>query len=331
MNFADLDLLAVGPIVRDISVSFDEYWNSEWAIPIGAFLDRQPTQQDLEEKWKDLQKRNAEAKDSDYARAIRQTNLIQELEKGKFFLKWAVGQVVSDRSGKIASVEKSDPSLYLGPQLLPVLEATQEELILISPYFVPGRDGVKILEKLRKRGAAVKILTNSLAATDVTAVHSGYARYREDLVKLGVELYEMRPTPGKTRKMEGEKFLGGSSRGSLHAKAFIFDRQAIFVGSKNLDPRSAYLNTEIGLVVQSPELARQLAALFEKTTLPRYAFRLHLRPSPAGDDSPPLGQHLVWVTEEKGEEVGYENEPMAGLWRRFSAWFLSLLPVENQL
>ncbi|KPK93133.1 MAG: hypothetical protein AMJ94_03785 [Deltaproteobacteria bacterium SM23_61] len=331
VNFADLDLLAVGPIVRDISASFDEYWNSDWAIPIGAFVDRQPTKQDLEEKWKELQKRNAEAKDSDYARALRQTDLIRQLEKGKIPLAWAEGQVVCDRPGKIADLEQSDPSLYLGPQLRPFLESTQKELILISPYFVPGRDGVKILEKMRKRGAAVRILTNSLAATDVAAVHSGYARYRKDLLKLGIELYEMRPTPSQKRKMEREEARVGSSRASLHAKSFIFDRQTIFVGSKNLDPRSAYLNTEIGLVVKSPELARQLVALFEEGTQPQRSFRLDLRPSLGGDDSPSPDQYLVWVTEEKGEEVYYENEPMAGVWRRFSAWFLSLLPVEKQL
>jgi putative cardiolipin synthase len=149
-------------------------------------------------------------------------------------------------------------------------------------------------------------------------VHSGYAKYRKDLVKLGVELYEIKRSLAGAPEQEQKRF--GSSGASLHAKSFVFDRRQIFVGSLNLDPRSLYLNTELGIVVDSPELAGKMAAGFETLTAPQYSYRVALD----GDD-------LVWISENDGKEVRHAKEPEAGFWRKFSAWFQSLFAPESML
>jgi putative cardiolipin synthase len=209
-------------------------------------------------------------------------------------------------------------TVRLGPQLRSAVTDVRSELIISSPYFIPGKSGVEAFKKLREQGVRVRILTNSLAANDVAVVHSGYAKYRKDLVKLGVELYEIKPS--LVEASEHERTVFGSSGASLHAKSFIFDRRQLFVGSLNLDPRSIYLNTELGIVVDSPELAGKVAAGFEELIAPQYCYRVMLESS-----------ELVWVSEEGGQQVRSTREPEAGVWRRFSTWFLSLFAPESLL
>jgi putative cardiolipin synthase len=181
----------------------------------------------------------------------------------------------------------------------------------------------------------VRVLTNSLASTDVPAVHAGYQRYRRALLDAGVELYELKPTADRdaggspaagSRAGTATPTLSGSSRASLHAKVMIFDRRALFVGSMNLDPRSAFTNTEIGVVVEQAELA-SLQAESLVSQLADIGFRLELR-SADGPDSTP---RIEWVTNQEGQEVRYAREPMAGSWLRFKTWLLSLMPIEHLL
>ena len=166
----------------------------------------------------------------------------------------------------------------------------------------------------------ITILTNSFAGNDVAIVHSGYAKYRKDLLRLGVELYELKPSLAAASDTEQKSF--GSSGASLHAKTFIIDREQTFVGSLNLDPRSLDLNTELGIIVESPELAQELARTFDELLRPEYSYRLSLD-RPDGD--------LVWTSEENGRESRYTRDPDVGFWRRFSTWFLSFFAPESLL
>jgi len=188
---------------------------------------------------------------------------------------------------------------------------------------VPGKEGVQWLRQMAARGVRVRVLTNSFAATDVRVVHAGYAAYRRELLESGIELYELKPTAAVAKRT-----LHGSSRASLHAKAFAFDRRTVFIGSLNLDPRSVKLNTEIGVVFESPELAQLFAAGLERG-FEENAWRLELKPPASRPESPP--SRIEWVTLENGREVRLTSEPEVSAWRRMSVWFLSLLPIEEQL
>ena len=317
VNFADLDLLALGPVVQDLSRSFDEFWNSEWAYPIESLHEAKPGPDALDRGRAMLAGHRSAARDSEYAKRLPESDLLKKLLARELPLIWAPAQIVYDRPGK-AGTGGEDTTVRLGPQLRSAVTEVRSELIISSPYFIPGKSGVEAFKKLREQGVRVRILTNSLAANDVAVVHSGYAKYRKDLVKLGVELYEIKPS--LVEASEHERTVFGSSGASLHAKSFIFDRRQLFVGSLNLDPRSIYLNTELGIVVDSPELAGKVAAGFEELIAPRYCYRVMLE-----------GSELVWVSEEGGRQVRSTREPEAGVWRRFSTWFLSLFAPESLL
>jgi putative cardiolipin synthase len=320
VNFADMDLLAVGPVVQDLSRSFDGYWNSEWAYPIEA-LHSSETDPAAQTKGREmLTAHRLAAQGSEYARRLRESDLLTKLLAHDLPLVWAPAHVVVDRPDKVASAETPTAPVRLGSRLRPVVENAQNELIISSPYFIPGKNGIRFFEKLRNKGVRVRILTNSFAGNDVAVVHSGYAKYRKDLLRLGVELHELKPSLAAAPEKEREHF--GSSGASLHAKAFIIDREQVFVGSLNLDPRSVDLNTELGIIVESPGLADELARQFEGLLQPVYSYRLSL--DKADED-------LVWTSEENGREVRYTRDPDVGFWRRFSTWFLSFFAPESLL
>ena len=320
VNFADLDLLALGPVVNDLSRSFDEYWNSEWAYPIEALHEAGSDSADREKGREELAAHRQAAQDSDYAQRLRDSDLLKRLLEHDLPLVWAPAQVVADRPEKAASDGKPVEAAKLGARLRPLVEAVRTELIISSPYFIPGKDGIRLFEQLRNKGVRVRIVTNSFAGNDVAIVHSGYAKYRKDLLKLGVELYELKPSLAAAPEKEQKSF--GSSGASLHAKSFVFDREQVFVGSLNLDPRSVDLNTELGIIVESPELAKELAQKFEELIQPIFTYRLELDPSD-GD--------LVWISEEDGKEARFTRDPGVGFWRRFSTGFLSLFAPESLL
>jgi putative cardiolipin synthase len=232
-------------------------------------------------------------------------------------LTWESWTLVVDPPDK--AQEKFDPqrTAPLTSQLRPVVDAAQTELVVVSPYFVPGKQGVERFRELRARGIRVVIVTNSLSSTDVSPVHAGYSRYRKDLLKAGVELWELRADPERlSRRRRGL----GQSNSSLHTKAFVVDRRYFFVGSFNFDPRSVNLNTEMGIVLDSPTLAvPALDTLFQ--ALPTRAYKLRLD----------ADEQIEWVAQENGTEVVYHTEPETGFWRRFSVGFLRLLPIEGYL
>jgi putative cardiolipin synthase len=240
---------------------------------------------------------------------------------------WAHNQALWDAPTKVLARDEPDPHLLLTTQLAPELLNVHEELMLISAYFVPGKEGLTYLTGRADAGVAVSLLTNSLEATDVPAVHGGYAPYRKALLEHGVKLFEMRRQPGDTGNSGGSgphlfkkaAFINSGSDSSLHSKAMIFDRQKIFVGSFNFDPRSVLWNTEVGVLVDSPQLTEYLRELTLQGMAPALSYQAKLQD----------GQ-VVWETEDNGKIHTLNKEP-GDAWRRFNAWFSSAVGLEKML
>jgi putative cardiolipin synthase len=290
-----------------------------------AWTSLRRTQIDLDELRRSLDEHKRTHSDSPYAKALRESVLVQEVLAAEVPFVWAITKSCADRPEKITASRKELDGLLLGREAVPIIGHVQTDLVLVSPYFVPGRKGVEWIRTLRDRGVRVRILTNSLAATDVPIVHAGYSRYREELLELGVELYELQPTAREERGNDRHGLLG-SSGASLHAKTFVFDEKTLFVGSLNLDPRSAKLNTEQGLLVESPELARRVIELFERGAKPANSYRLVLE---AADGATPA--RMTWLGEEGGRPVRFTSEPHTSFWKRCTVAFGGLLPIEDQL
>ena len=327
-EFSDLDVLALGPIVNDVSAMFDKYWNSEWVIPVSAFnKGKIIVDEALEQARVEFQKKVDEGIASPYVAAIRQSGVLQRMQYSDMKFYWGKALLVYDDPSKVEATEVTIDT-HLAPKLSPYIQKTTEELIIISPYFVPGSALVNALGDMVQRGIRVRILTNSLAANDVGVVHAGYMRYRVPLLKKGVELYEFK-TIQETEPEQQKKKWSGSSQASLHAKTFGLDRREVFVGSFNLDPRSVALNTELGVLFESPELAGALGEGFDKT-IANTAYRLELKSLPADEYGSPQ-YALQWVTKENGKEVRYNSEPDTSWWQRFVTGFLSIFVIESFL
>jgi putative cardiolipin synthase len=328
-EFGDYDVIAAGPIVNEISRTFDAFWNSPMAIPIEALAEGKPSAQDLEDYRGVLTAHHAKMIEADapYMSVLATNEPLKAMLGGKSSLAWANGEVVYDspEKGKVQDGEQG--GRLLRHRLGEVAKQVQTELIVVSPYLVPGPAGMKFLEGLRERNVSVRILTNSLASTDMPIVHSGYQAVRAPLLEQGVDMYEVRPVLGAP-VVRGTRLRSLSSGGqyALHAKVFVFDRQRVFVGSMNLDQRSLHLNTEIGLIIESPELARQIALRFEDITQPANSYVLML------GEADQFGQrHLVWRTLEDGTRVDFDQEPNVTFWQRLQADMLSMLPLDSLL
>jgi putative cardiolipin synthase len=323
LEFQDLDVLALGPVARDVSRSFDEYWNSPLSYPIGTLLNSPMPQDGLDTLDRALKEKYARMHDSVYLKRLKNSTLAQEIADNKVQWVWAPVKLIVDPPEKLLH-SVSDERYRMFNELKPYLASARRELILLSPYFVPGKQGVAFLRSLRERGVRVRILTNSLASTDVSIVHAGYVRYRRDLLRAGVELHELNKlTLPRERKLK-EKGRLGHSKSSLHAKAFVVDRQILFVGSLNLDQRSVSQNTEMGLVIQSPELAGVVAMAYDKE-VDAAAFRLELKKTDTG------AEQLLWHGYVDDRPVTYDVEPMTGFLRRLGIGLLRWLPIESQI
>ena len=317
VGFADLDVLAVGAVARDLSTEFDRYWNSASAYPAASVIApaAPDAAADVRDTW-DRVRQDPSA--NDYIDAVLETPLVLQLVHGQLAFEWTAAQVVSDDPGKVLK-EFSDSELGMLPRLQTALGRPLRELDLVSPYFVPGKGGTRELLELGKRGVRVRVLTNALAVSDVGAVHAGYSKYREDLLRGGVRVYELKPGAApRSRNQQSKHERLGSSSASLHAKTFGVDRSRIFVGSFNLDPRSARLNTEMGVVIDSAPLAERLADTFDRI-VPAEAYEVRLAPG---------GEGLRWLERTGDGEVLHRSEPHTGWLRRFWIHFLSLLPIE---
>lgn len=323
LDYSDLDVAIVGPVVREVSHQFDLYWNSVPAYPASAIVGANPPggEAHLRKGW-DKVKQDPEAQQ--YVEAVRSTLLLKQLREGALPLEWTHAHIVYDRPEKVLQPPENVET-HLLPRMQEAMGKPMHELDLVSPYFVPGKDGAQGLDALCKRGVRVRVLTNALAATDVAPVHAGYKKYRVELLRSGVMLYELKPSAvtleRKASKDDEQHRIGGSSSAALHAKTFGVDRRRIFVGSFNVDPRSVRLNTEMGAVMDSPVLAQRLSEALDKR-IPDEAYQVRL----AAD-----GRNLEWVERTAEGEKIYTNEPQTGLLRRMWVGFLSILPIEGLL
>ena len=324
MNYADMDVVAIGPVVKQVSAEFDLYWNHAASIPIANLAQQNTTPEAFAAKRAALVAHRETAGQSDYAKGVRQSKFAQELRSGNLSFFWGRATIVNDHPDKVLT-SSTETATHLAPQLRGVADKTKSELFLVSPYFVPGKQGVELLAGVRRRGARVVVITNSLAATDGVPVHSKYKLYRKALLQAGVELYEIKPTAtGDGDRSSGGGAFGssggsGSSGASLHAKTFSFDRRISYVGSYNLDPRSSKLNTEMGLLFDCPEFAKRLPINIERN-IDRDTYRVEL-----------VGNHLEWVTREGNKEVRFDSEPATSFGKRAKVTILSWLPIEGLL
>lgn len=279
LAFADLDILAIGPVVNQVSSSFDEYWNDSMAYPIAVLRPDLVENNDLKEGRKRLAEYLEQESVIEYLQALDGSRLVNSIKNNEVEYIRGEAKVLADHPDKLKSYEK-DEVYELSFQMKLYFEGLHKEFIIFSPYFVPGKSGTRFLGDLAGSGVRVRIMTNSLASTDVGVVHAGYAKYRRELLRAGVELYEMNKRLSKTQRKE-KKGTSGSSKASLHAKAFVFDREQVFVGSLNLDPRSVTENTEIGIMVTSKEVGHDMAQAFDQMAA-TMAFRLQLNTDEEG-------------------------------------------------
>ncbi|MCK2185460.1 phospholipase D family protein [Halomonas getboli] len=316
MAFSDLDVLAIGPIVQDVSSDFDRYWSSRSAYPASRLIDsagREGTAR-LEAQLDELL---AQPEARGYLQALEEEPLIQRLREGRLPLIWAEAKMVSDDPAK--GLGEADDEALLTGRIRGLLGPPEQAVYLVSPYFVPMDKGTRLFTDLEAHGVDVTILTNALEATDVGAVHAGYAKHRRELLEAGVRLFELKRQPGAPGRSEAAGPFG-SKGASLHAKTFSVDGKRLFVGSFNFDPRSAKLNTELGFVIESPELAQEMAEVFRED-IPGNAYEVRL------DDN----DDLVWLERTDDGTIRHHSEPNVGLLRRGWVTFISVLPIDWML
>ena len=309
--FADFDVLAFGGIAKAISNSFDIYWNHELAIPIEHLLNVSDSASLASER-----SRLAEEAKTTYAAIYKEalsSELLQQLISGKQALFVADAVVIADDPDKLRNPVGGE-HMRLAADVDKILRNAERELFFISPYYVPGDDGVQYARDLVEKGVRVVVVTNSLASNNHVAVHSGYSGYRKDVIEAGVELFEVRANAGN-------EVQGGEEPGvlTLHTKLILIDRRYLFVGSLNLDPRSLEINAEMGLLIDSGELVGAMAAGLDDV-IPSVSYRVVV------DDE----GRLEWRGLIEGKSVTEKAEPLASGWLRFKAWFLKIAP-ESQL
>ncbi|WP_417516465.1 phospholipase D family protein [Marinobacter sp.] len=316
--FADLDLLAIGPVVNELSDDFDAYWSSASAYPAATILP-DSGEENLARVVKTSRECSATSEASKYVCVVEDSEFLKKLLEGNLEFTWAPVYMVSDDPAKVLG-ENPEKGL-LSRQLAEAIGSPKRLVTLVSPYFIPTKTGVEMFRNLQSNGVQVRVLTNSLEANDVAMVHAGYAKYRKPLLEAGVQLFELRKLPGgEPVESDLQRSLMGSSSSSLHAKTFAVDGESLFVGSFNFDPRSVHINTELGFVIESPELTQMMEARFEEQVRIT-AYELVLDED--GD--------LQWI-ERNGEEViRHSHDPGTGVIKRMLVSLFSFLPIESLL
>ena len=314
-NFIDMDVLAAGPIVREQSAAFDAYWNSPQVRPIEQITSVHVDPGNARQRFKELAAGLEPSLDLDRELDImRRPSVTSELEGKRLGLFLAAAQVFYDDPAKITrrtSKERYEGSVAQRTHAL--LAQAHAQVVIVSPYFIPGKRGLDDLSKAMDAGVRVVVTTNSLAATDEPLVYMGYARYRDDMLRMGVSLYEIGPELASRSRQFGDF---GRSIGRLHAKMAVVDETHLFIGSMNLDGRSARINTEIGLVIDSYRMADDFANLVSADRLTS-AYQLRIGPS----------GRVQWVERNaEGHEKVYHDEPhtnwIAALFNRILAFFV---------
>ena len=312
--FDDYEVLVMGPAVKDIGASFDQYWNSVLAVPVEAFgVKVEYTELD---NWRQqMRERATESETGIYAQAV-DSKFLQNVRDGHVQPVAAVGTVVSDSPDKLLYDVGDTESAKLALEKRDRFLEADHEIVIFTPYYIPREGGIEFVKRLSERGVRVVIVTNSLASTNHVAVHGHYAKYRKRLIEAGAEMYEIRAVV----ELDETGWGHTPERVTMHSKATFVDRDTAFVGSMNFDPRSVFLNTEMGIFIESAELGgpfteRALALL------PEVAYRVTL------DDR----GELLWTFDNGEEREVWHKDPQTSWGRRFKAGFYGVLPIEEQL
>jgi cardiolipin synthase C len=309
-SFRDVDALVIGKAVSDAEMIFDRYWNSESSLSIRALHRlRNPKFQKLSHRLNAVFKSK---KATQFLELVKQCGDCEVIFQHHHFHWTDDARIIADPPEKAIGDKKDD---WLGQKINALLQSAQSDIEIVSPYLIPGFSGVEELRLIVARGVRISVLTNSLAATDVIAVHGAYARYRKSLIEGGISLFELRQKGIKRRSS-----LFGSSSASLHTKSFVIDGTEGFIGSFNLDPRSTSINTEMGIFFRHPELALELKSIFQTQTSSKFSYKVQLR-----DDV------LHWLNENSPGSCDLTHEPETSFMRRLIAQVLGMLPIESQL
>ncbi len=316
VNFADLDVIGIGPVVEDVSNMFDSYWNSPAAVPVRDVAKRLGLPDVSLSKLVDRMSRShAKASKSKYADAV-QSSMLEKLEKDLSTFVWAPYTLAFDLPAK-TTAKAAKSATKMRQLLVDAFDSAASEVVLISPYFVPRLSGVRRFRQLRSRGVDVMVLTNSLASNNQIYAHGGYAPVRKALLKMGVKLFELR---ADALVVGGKHMKVNSTRATLHTKAFAIDRKHLFIGSFNFDPRSANINTEMGVLIDSPQLAEAFVD-GARHHVPHQSYEVLLG----------ARGNLRWRAIENDNEVIESKEPQAGFWHRLAGGVARLLPIRGQV
>lgn len=318
LEFGDLDVLSIGPVVGEVSSVFDLYWNSPLAYPIELLNPQTFDDETMLKKREELLAFVKNQDESVFADKVRSSKLMRQMLDRDFDFYSGEVELLYDLPEKVTS-KREQTELHLSNGLGRHFQAIKDEFLVVSPYFVPTDEGVEFLLDLERRGVQVKIVTNSLASSDVSIVHAGYKLSRKSLLQGGVELYEIKTALAPDVKLDKHSF--GSSKASLHAKTFAIDRTSLFVGSLNLDPRSFTENTEIGMLIRSEAAAQELGGWFD-SELESVAYRLVWDEKENG---------IQWLDITDDGTTIYDHDPGTSWWLRRWVDFLSLFPIESQL
>lgn len=314
LNFRDLGLFTVGPVVKQVSQSFQEYWDSPWAIPIDLLVTSHPDQVD---------KNQLDALLHDYQAGLSEISSSGKTDSPETYfnhsineLVWAPATFIYDRPGGENKEAYSEGAKRVARHLIQLAEKSEKEILIESAYFVLGETALELAGRLHDKGVRMRALTNSMASNDVLPNHASYAMVREEMLEHGIELYELRPdaescleTVGRKEYCDEDSFLG------LHSKAAVFDRATIYVGSYNFNLRSAYLNTEVGMIIYSPVLAETLTKQIELNMKRENSWQAMIRDS-----------QVIWVTEKNGKEETSTHEPRTSWLERVKKGLLTLMP-----
>jgi putative cardiolipin synthase len=322
LNFRDRDLLAVGPVVQEVSANFDAFWNSRWAYPIDVVVPEPLAPETVAASHTALKSFVAGGPTLPYESPPRSLPVIHKrLDQLQATLIWATAELVYDRPGISEDPFKlANASQPVARRIFELMRHSKHDILIESAYFIPSDLLLDELGQLTAAGISIRALTNSLASNDVLLNHAGYARRRRDILRQGVALYELRPDAASCQALvKGDRLCGTSTLFGLHAKSAVFDHETVFVGSFNLNMRSTFLNSETALIVYSRELAQQIAATIEENLKPENSWRITLTDRGA----------LQWTTRIDGVEIRFSQDPQTSFWQRFKSGFIALFPLEQ--
>jgi cardiolipin synthase C len=328
-QFADDDVFVAGPAVQQLATTFEEYWQSELAIPVEALLPAKDTDAAAAEALarRVTVPKKAQSAGENYQQQLSANEPLAGVLAGRTPLDWARAEVAADSpyKGKRLTEGEGISSLLFGP-VAEAIHATHSELLMVSPYLVPSPHELRLIDELRAQQRTVRILTTSLEAESSLPAQAGYMHYRKSLLEAGVELYEIRAHPQNPRGTGQSAKLSRYGHYSLHAKLLVFDRSGVYVGSMNYDERSRRLNTEDCLIIHSGVLAQQAERHFDLMSQPQNAYAVRLEETGPGD-SP----ELTWNTVESGRPLTLRHEPARSWWQKFGVHVLELFPIDREL